>query len=140
MLNNAVKRARIEADATITPLNVQQEEPQAFLLGSSSVRQAKGSVYNSHSMSFGARLARHDIATSFTGDHCETLLNGLYYVDGRRHVDHHTLIDHAQPHGVSREFYRGILDDTARGVFSEIGRAHAELQSLMRISSAVFFL
>src|SRR3546814_18954269 len=70
-------------------------------------------------MSFGARLARHDTATSFTGDHCETLLNGLYYVDGRRHVDHHTLIDHAQPHGVSREFYRGILDDTASGVFGD---------------------
>jgi len=68
-------------------------------------------------MSFGARLARHDISTSFAGDHCETLLNGLYYVDGRRHVDHHTLIVHAKPHGVSREFYRGILGDTARGVF-----------------------
>src|SRR5690606_6336341 len=69
------------------------------------------------SMSFGARLARHDITTRFTGQRCETLLNGLYYVDGRRHVDHHTVIGHAQPHGVSREYYRGILADTARGVF-----------------------
>src|SRR3546814_10938869 len=69
-------------------------------------------------MSFGARLARNDITTNFAGRHCETLLNGLYYVDGRRHVDHHTRIEHAQPQGVSREYYRGILADTARGVFS----------------------
>jgi Fe-S cluster assembly protein SufD len=116
-LTNSVTRAKLAADAHITHLKLQQEDSQAFHLGAISVEQAKGSVYNSHSMSFGARLARHDIATSFTGDHCETLLNGLYYVDGRRHVDHHTLIDHARPHGVSREFYRGILDDTARGVF-----------------------
>ncbi len=116
-LTNTVTRAKLAADAHVTHLKLQQEDPQAFHLGAVSVEQAKGSVYNSHSMSFGARLARHDIATRFAGDHCETLLNGLYYVDGRRHVDHHTLIDHAQPHGVSREFYRGILDDTARGVF-----------------------
>src|SRR3546814_15347429 len=69
-------------------------------------------------MSFGARLARNDITTNFAGRHRETLLNGLYYVDGRRHVDHHTRIEHAQPQGVSREYYRGILADTARGVFS----------------------
>ncbi|UYO92223.1 Fe-S cluster assembly protein SufD [Pollutimonas sp. M17] len=116
-LTNAVTRAKLAADAHVTHLKLQQEDPQAFHLGAVSVEQDKGSVYNSHSMSFGARLARHDISTSFAGDHCETLLNGLYYVDGRRHVDHHTLIDHAKPHGVSREFYRGILGDTARGVF-----------------------
>ncbi|MGB6104710.1 MAG: Fe-S cluster assembly protein SufD [Pusillimonas sp.] len=117
-LTNAVTRARLAADAHVTHLKLQQEDEQAFHLGAIDVAQAKGSVYNSHSMSFGARLARHDIATDFTGDHCETLLNGLYYVNGRRHVDHHTLIGHSQPHGVSREYYRGILADTARGVFS----------------------
>jgi Fe-S cluster assembly protein SufD len=104
-------------DARITHIKLQQETEQAFHLGILDVEQAKGSVFNSHSMSFGARLARHDIVTTFTGQRCETLLNGLYYVDGRRHVDHHTLIGHAQPHGVSREYYRGILADTARGVF-----------------------
>ncbi|MGB3288351.1 MAG: Fe-S cluster assembly protein SufD [Burkholderiaceae bacterium] len=116
-LTNAVTRVKLAADAHLTHLKLQQEDQQAFHLGAINVEQAKGSVYNSHSMSFGARLARHDIATSFAGDHCETLLNGLYYVDGRRHVDHHTLIDHAKPHGLSREYYRGILGDTARGVF-----------------------
>src|SRR5690606_9811535 len=67
---------------------------------------------------FGARLARNDISTRFDGEACETLFNGLYHVDGKRHVDHHTRIDHAQPRGTSREYYRGILDDAARGVFT----------------------
>jgi Fe-S cluster assembly protein SufD len=116
-LTNTVTRANLAPDARITHIKLQQETEQAFHLGILDVEQAKGSVFNSHSMSFGARLARHDIVTTFTGQRCETLLNGLYYVDGRRHVDHHTLIGHAQPHGVSREYYRGILADTARGVF-----------------------
>ncbi|NYT44823.1 Fe-S cluster assembly protein SufD [Pollutimonas thiosulfatoxidans] len=117
-LTNTVTRLSLAQDANITQLKLQQEDHQAFHLGVTDVLQQKGSAFNSHSMSFGARLARHDISTRFDGDHCETLLNGLYYVDGKRHVDHHTLIDHAQPHGSSREFYRGILNDTARGVFS----------------------
>ena len=45
-------------------------------------------------------------------------MNGLYHADGRRHVDHHTRIDHARPQGTSREFYRGLLDGNARGVFT----------------------
>ncbi|PLC52611.1 Fe-S cluster assembly protein SufD [Pollutimonas nitritireducens] len=114
---NTVTRANLATDARITHIKLQQESEEAFHLGALNVEQAKGSVFNSHSMSFGARLARHDIATTFGGQRCETLLNGLYYVDGRRHVDHHTLIGHAQPHGVSREYYRGILTDKARGVF-----------------------
>ena len=45
-------------------------------------------------------------------------LNGLYLVDGDRHVDNHTTIDHAKPHCESHELYKGILDDRGRGVFN----------------------
>jgi Fe-S cluster assembly protein SufD len=117
-LTNTVTRAQLSADARLTHLKLQREDEQAFHLGFTDVVQDKGSVFNSHSMSFGARLARHDIATAFNQPNCETLLNGLYYVNGKRHVDHHTAIGHNQPHGISREYYRGILDDQARGVFA----------------------
>lgn len=115
---NTVTRVTLAGDARVEHLKLQQEDEQAFHVGYTEAQQGKGSVFNSHSMSFGARLARHDIATHFNDVHCETLLNGLYYVNGKRHVDHHTAIGHGQPHGVSREYYRGILDDQARGVFA----------------------
>lgn len=117
-LTNAVTRVSIATDANISHLKLQQETHQAFHLADIHVQQATKSIYKSHSMSFGAKLARNDIATHFTGDHCETLLNGLYYVDGRRHVDHNTCIGHAHPDGISHEYYRGILSDQGRGVFS----------------------
>lgn len=121
-LTNAVTRTHVASDANLTHLKLQLESEQTFHLASIHAEQAVHSVWNSHSMSFGARLARNDIATQFNGERCETLLNGLYYVDGRRHVDHNTLIDHAQPNGASREYYRGILADQGRGVFG--GRIH----------------
>jgi Fe-S cluster assembly protein SufD len=117
-LTNAVTRVQVHADAQIRHLKLQQEANSAVHLASIDALQGRGSMFASHSMSFGARLARNDIGTRFEGEGCEALLNGLYHVDGRRHVDHHTRIDHAQPRGVSREFYRGIVDETGRGVFS----------------------
>lgn len=117
-LANAVTRIEAGEDARITHLKLQQESGQAIHLASIDVAQARGAAYDSHSLSFGARLARNDIATRFEGEGCQTLLNGLYHVDGRRHVDHHTRIEHANPRGTSREYYRGILDGAARGVFA----------------------
>ena len=117
-LTNAVTRIDVGSEARITHLKLQQEPTDAVHLGSVDVVQAGGSSFASHSLSFGARLARHDIGTRFEGEHCEALLNGVYHIDGKRHVDHHTRIDHARPRGTSREYYRGILDEAARGVFT----------------------
>src|SRR5262249_32994999 len=52
------------------------------------------------------------------GEGIDCSLNGLYLADAQRLVDHHTTIDHARPHCGSREIYKGILADRARGVFN----------------------
>ena len=117
-LTTAVTRVLAAQDSHITHLKLQQEAPEAIHLATIEAEQARGAVFASHSLSFGARLARNDIRTRLAGEGAEALLNGLYHADGRRHVDHHTRIDHARPQGISREFYRGLLDDSARGVFT----------------------
>ncbi|ATE58665.1 Fe-S cluster assembly protein SufD [Thauera sinica] len=117
-LTNAVTRIAAEQDARITHLKLQEEDRHTVHLAAIDAVQARGSSFASHSLSFGAQLARNDIATRFDGEGCEVLLNGLFHVDGRRHVDHHTRIDHARPRGTSREFYRGVLDGAGRGVFA----------------------
>src|SRR5690606_21601862 len=50
---NAVTRLQIDADANITHLKLQREDAQAFHLGVIDDSQAAGSVFNSHSLSFG---------------------------------------------------------------------------------------
>jgi len=117
-LTTAVTRVLAAQDSHVTHLKLQQEAPEAIHLATIEAEQARGAVFASHSLSFGARLARNDIRTRLAGEGAEVLLNGLYHADGRRHVDHHTRIDHARPQGTSREFYRGLLDGSARGVFT----------------------
>ena len=43
---------------------------------------------------------------------------GLYLIKGRTHVDNHTLVDNTKPNCFSNEFYKGIIDERATGVFS----------------------
>lgn len=114
---NTVSRVQVAADANFSHTRLQQEGHDAFHLADIDVEQAGKSYFASHSISLGARIARHDIATRFDGERAESLLNGVYFANGQRHVDHHTLIGHAQPNCVSNEHYRGILADRGRGVF-----------------------
>jgi Fe-S cluster assembly protein SufD len=45
------------------------------------------------------------------------VLNGLYLAEGDQVADHHMVVDHAQPHCASHEYFNGILEGRARGVF-----------------------
>lgn len=117
-LTNTVTRVWTDRDANLTHLKLQNQSDKSVHLGAIDAEQEQASHYESHSMSFGAQLARTGIQTQFNGEHCHALLNGLYYADERRHVDHHTQIHHAQPNCTSHEYYRGIMADRGRGVFS----------------------
>jgi Fe-S cluster assembly protein SufD len=44
-------------------------------------------------------------------------LNGLYLTRQEQLADHHMIVEHAQPHCNSHEYYNGILDGRSRGVF-----------------------
>jgi Fe-S cluster assembly protein SufD len=117
-LTNAVTQIFSDPNSSVEHYRFQEESAKSFHVGGIHAQQKRDSRLASHSLSLGAALARHDIGTRFDAEGCDATLNGLYIVDGRQHVDHHTRIDHAQPHGTSREFYRGILDGNARGVFN----------------------
>ena len=47
----------------------------------------------------------------------ECLINGLFIGGGKQHLDNYMLVEHASPHCGSRQFYNGILDGHAHGVF-----------------------
>ena len=117
-LTNSVCRIWTDRDANLVHLKLQNQSEQSVHLAAVDIDQEQSSHYESHSLSFGANLARTGIETHFKGQHCHALLNGLYYVNDRRHVDHFTQIHHEQPNCTSHEYYRGIMADRGRGVFS----------------------
>ena len=61
---------------------------------------------------------REEVQTVLGGEGAESLLHGLYVINGRQHVDNHTTIDHARAHCSSRELYKGVLEGKSQGVFN----------------------
>lgn len=117
-LTNAVTEVVLGEGAVLTHCKSVSGGSQAYHVGSTAVRQARGSLYTSMSLSAGSALARHDLRVTLREEGAECTLLGLYLVRGSEHVDNHTAIDHAAPHGTSRQLYKGILDGHGRAVFS----------------------
>ncbi len=115
-LSAAVTEVFVGANADVTLYKMQCESDKAYHFGGTYVKQSRDARFTHHNFAFGGLLARSDIHTDL--DHasdCE--LNGLYLGVKRQHIDNHTRINHLKPHGISRELYKGVLDDRARGVF-----------------------
>lgn len=127
-LTNAVTEIVAGSHSALEHVKLQEESRQAFHIATIQARQERGSRFTSHSISIGALLARNDINSVLAAEGAESHLNGLYLADGRQHVDHHTRIDHAKPQGISREYYKGILDGRARGVFNGKVIVHPQAQ------------
>ncbi|AYH44641.1 Fe-S cluster assembly protein SufD [Azoarcus sp. DN11] len=117
-LSDTVTRIVLGRGARIAHTKLQQEGRKGFHVADVAAEQGQDSAFVSHAFAFGGQLARAAIATRLAAEGCEARLSGLYVGSARQHIDHHTCIDHASPHGTSRELYKGVLDGAARAVFN----------------------
>jgi Fe-S cluster assembly protein SufD len=115
---NPVTEIVLGENAVLDHYKLQRESPEAYHVGAIHVRTARSANCASHSVSIGGAIVRNDVVAVLGGEGGECTLNGLYLADRQRLVDNHTTIDHAMPHCDSREIYKGILADRARGVFN----------------------
>ena len=126
-LTAAVTEIWLGENAGLDHYKLQVETDKAYHFGGVYVKQEKSSRFKQHNLSFGGLLARNEIhAELAAAAECE--MNGLFLAKGRQHVDNHTLINHTEPHGSSRETYRGVLADRARGVFQGRIVVHPQAQ------------
>jgi Fe-S cluster assembly protein SufD len=114
---NAVTEFVVGDGAVVDHYKIQRESLQAFHVATLQATLGRSSNFSSHSISLGGALVRND-ANAILSEGTEATLNGLYLANGSQHVDNHTILDHAQPHGASHEMYKGILDDRAVAVFN----------------------
>ena len=103
--------------AVISHHMVEREDQQAFNISTLRMQQARGANVSSHSVLLGGGLVRNNVHPVLAGEGGECLINGLFIGTGSQHMDNYMLVEHASPHCSSRQFYNGILDGHAHGVF-----------------------
>jgi Fe-S cluster assembly protein SufD len=115
--SNSVTELVAGQDAVVSHFLVERENLAAFNISTLRLELARGSNVSSHSILLGGGLVRNNVHPVLAGQGAECLINGLFVGAGSQHLDNYMLVEHAQPQCSSRQFYNGILDDRARGVF-----------------------
>jgi len=104
-------------NATVSHYMIEREHREAFNISTLRIQQGRSANVSSHSVLLGGGLVRNNVHPVLAGEGGECLINGLFIGNGRQHLDNYMQVEHASPHCASRQFYNGILDDHAHGVF-----------------------
>jgi Fe-S cluster assembly protein SufD len=114
---NAVTEIFAGDNAIVEHVKLQDEATSAFHVATIAGEFGRTSNVTVHSFALGAKLSRNNIRTKLAGEGLECILNGLYLTRDEQLADHHMIVEHAQPHCASHEYFNGILDDKSKGVF-----------------------
>jgi len=127
-LSNAVTDMRIAQNAVVGYCKSQAESHQAVHVGTTRIWQEKASSLDSFSFNHGGAFTRNNLSILIKGEGTNTIMNGLYGLDGNQHVDNHTLLDIQHPNCTSYQLYKGLLNDKSRAIFNGKIYVHAVAQ------------
>jgi FeS assembly protein SufD len=114
---NAVTEIRIGGKARLNHMKLQREAGDSFHLTTWLVELGADARYQAFQFSTGASLARNQIYAAFAGEGSALDISGALLLRGRQHCDTTLVVLHRVPRCESRELFKAVLDDEARGVF-----------------------
>ena len=117
-LTNSVCEIAIAPNAEVKHIKVQREADTAFHIANTSVRMQADSRYRNWSIGVGGRISRHNLNVHQAGTGIDCEMHGLAMISGRQVADTHSAIDHACPHGASRQIHKTIAGGSAHAVFN----------------------
>ncbi len=118
ILTNCVTEIFTHKRAIVNYYKVQNDKDNASIIDHTYIQQKEGSIASVNTFTFGGKLTRNNVNVYHEGEHITTNLNGITIIEGKQHVDNHTIINHKYENCESHELYKGIYDDSASGVFN----------------------
>ncbi len=99
------------AAARLHYLRLQNLDTSAWNFATMRARAQRDALYRQLQASWGSRLSKVwiDLEMEEPGSHGELL--GLYFPQGRQHIDHHTNQNHKRERATSDLLFKGALDD-----------------------------
>ena len=107
-----------EAQSNFHHIILQDGSESASQLNRAKAEVARDAVYSRYTISLSGKIVRNDCEIALNQENGLGNLYGLYLLEGKEHVDNHTLVDHKVAHCESNELYKGVLMDRSIGVFN----------------------
>lgn len=118
VLTNSVTEIFARKRAIVDYYKIQNDNLEASLIDNTYIAQKEQSNVSVHTFSFGGNITRNNLNFYHQGEHIDSTLKGITIIEGKQHVDHHTLVQHATPNCESHQNYKGIFGDRSTGVFN----------------------
>jgi Fe-S cluster assembly protein SufD len=127
-LANSVTEIRIGNGARVDRVKAELDSHEAIHLAHAHVTFGANVTFRDFTLSAGARVNRQNGTYLFTGEGTDAKISGAYLLAGKQHADTRLVVDHQVPNCASRELFKCVMDDHARGIFQGkvIVRPHAQ--------------
>jgi Fe-S cluster assembly protein SufD len=127
---NIVVETILGEGATLEHVRVNAVAPTAQSLSTVAAAVAAGASFQTLNFTTGAALSRHQVFARVHGDDARK---------GRQHCDNTLVVEHDALRGESRELFRTVVDDEAKGVFQGkiVVKPHAQKTDGQMASNAL---
>ena len=117
LLRSAVTEVKLADKSAIQHVKLQREAIETIHLSVWLAGVGADARYNAFQLSAGAELARNQLYVGFDGEGAATDVSGATLARGKQHCDTTLIVEHRVPRCESRELFKLVLDDEARGIF-----------------------
>jgi Fe-S cluster assembly protein SufD len=114
---NTLIEITLEAGARLERIVLADEPESAVSVSTAEVRLAPTAAFAQTVLTSGAKLQRLETHVRHPGGGAEVRLDGVYVLDGSRHADLTTAVEHEGETGTTSQLTKGAVRDTSRGVF-----------------------
>jgi Fe-S cluster assembly protein SufD len=108
ILGDSARLDRVKADI---------ESPDAIHLSHLHLTLGRNATLRDFTLTTGARVNRQNGTYEFRGEGGDAKISGSYLLSGKQHADTRLLVDHCVPRCTSRELFKCVMDENARGIF-----------------------
>jgi Fe-S cluster assembly protein SufD len=117
-LSNCVQELVVDEGGEINVTLLQNENAQGWHFTGTRAFLQKNATASLNTISLGGKISRQSVRVLLRGEGATCHLNGLNVLKDSTEVFHNTVIEHWEPRCVSRQFYKGIVDDDTKSEFN----------------------
>jgi Fe-S cluster assembly protein SufD len=114
---NTLSEVRLGDGAEVAHVKVTLEGAGSTHLASWMTTLGAEASYRAFQLTASTALVRNSLFALFQGEGSKVDISGAFLGCGAEHIDTTLVVDHAVPQCESRELFKGVLADRARGVF-----------------------
>lgn len=117
-LTNSVTEIAVAENAQVEYYKVQNENIQSRQISNTYINQKANSNFVSNTLTLHGGLIRNNIYIQLDEPGAEANALGFFFADQEQHVANYVDVMHKEPHCLSNQLYKGILNDIATGAFN----------------------